>query len=84
MDLGAAVGGAQPPAEPAAVALLQREDAAFVGLERFDGVTAFFSLLMLPRAEIPHALAIVRDLLVPDGWCARPGAAGGYLMERDA
>ncbi|WP_329313070.1 class I SAM-dependent DNA methyltransferase [Streptomyces sp. NBC_01262] len=37
-------------------------------LGRFDGVTAFFSLLMLPRAEIPHALAIVRDLLVPDGW----------------
>jgi hypothetical protein len=21
-------------------------------------------------------------LLVPEGWCARPGAAGGYVMER--
>jgi predicted TPR repeat methyltransferase len=37
-------------------------------LRRFEGVSAFFSLLMLPRAEIPQALAIVRDLLVPGGW----------------
>lgn len=34
---------------------------------RFDAVTAFFSLLMLPRAEIPYALRLVHDLLVPGG-----------------
>lgn len=37
------------------------------GLGRFDAVTAFFSLLMLPRAEIPLALLTVRHLLVPGG-----------------
>ncbi|MEU3982092.1 methyltransferase domain-containing protein [Streptomyces sp. NPDC026672] len=36
-------------------------------LGRFDGVTAFFSLLMLPRAEIPLALATVHGLLAPGG-----------------
>lgn len=36
-------------------------------LGRFDGVTAFFSLLMLPRAEIPHALRGIHDLLAPGG-----------------
>jgi predicted TPR repeat methyltransferase len=36
-------------------------------LGRFDGVAAFFSLLMLPRAEIPYALGAVHDLLVPGG-----------------
>ncbi|MCX4910878.1 class I SAM-dependent methyltransferase [Streptomyces sp. NBC_00878] len=36
-------------------------------LGRFDAVTAFFSLLMLPRAEIPLALLTVRNLLVPGG-----------------
>jgi SAM-dependent methyltransferase len=36
-------------------------------LHRFEGVTAFFSLLMLPRPEIPHTLAVIRDLLVPGG-----------------
>lgn len=36
-------------------------------LGRFDAVTAFFSLLMLPRPEIGHALRLVHDLLVPDG-----------------
>ncbi|MCQ4082282.1 class I SAM-dependent methyltransferase [Streptomyces sp. RB6PN25] len=34
---------------------------------RFDAVTAFFSLLMLPRREIPYALRTVRELLVPGG-----------------
>ncbi|MER6125399.1 class I SAM-dependent methyltransferase [Streptomyces sp. NPDC001795] len=34
---------------------------------RFDAVAAFFSLLMLPRAEIPLALGTVRHLLVPHG-----------------
>lgn len=33
----------------------------------FDGVVAFFSLLMLPRAEIPVALEHVRQLLRPGG-----------------
>lgn len=37
------------------------------GLGRFDAVTAFFTILMLPRAEIPHALRLVHDLLVPGG-----------------
>ncbi|MFS4106238.1 class I SAM-dependent DNA methyltransferase [Streptomyces sp. PD-S100-1] len=36
-------------------------------LGRFDAVAAFFSLLMLPRAEIPTALRAVRRLLVPRG-----------------
>ncbi|AZQ40841.1 class I SAM-dependent methyltransferase [Streptomyces cyaneochromogenes] len=36
-------------------------------LGRFDAVTAFFSLLMLPRAEIPLALRTVHHLLPPNG-----------------
>lgn len=36
-------------------------------LGRFDAVAAFFSLLMLPRAEIPLALLTIRHLLVPGG-----------------
>jgi SAM-dependent methyltransferase len=36
-------------------------------LGRFDGVAAFFSLLMMPRAEVPHALRLCHDLLVPRG-----------------
>nr|WP_203614554.1 class I SAM-dependent methyltransferase [Streptomyces sp. SID13726] len=36
-------------------------------LGRFDAVAAFFSLLMLPRAEIPLALDTIRRLLRPDG-----------------
>lgn len=36
-------------------------------LGRFQAVTAFFSLLMLPRAEIPYALRTVRHLLEPGG-----------------
>lgn len=36
----------------------------------FDAVTAFFSLLMLPRAEIPYALGTIRDLPVPGGLLA--------------
>ncbi|MFF4834183.1 class I SAM-dependent DNA methyltransferase [Streptomyces sp. NPDC001315] len=36
-------------------------------LGRFDAVAAFFSLLMLSRAEIPLALRTIRNLLVPDG-----------------
>lgn len=34
---------------------------------RFNAVTAFFSLLMLPRREIPYALRMVRELLLPGG-----------------
>jgi ubiquinone/menaquinone biosynthesis C-methylase UbiE len=37
------------------------------GLGRFDAVTCFFTLLMLPRAEIPGALRLLRALLVPGG-----------------
>ncbi|CAL9635204.1 Trans-aconitate 2-methyltransferase [Streptomyces sp. enrichment culture] len=36
-------------------------------LGRFDAVAAFFSLLMLPRAEIPLALASIHGLLQPGG-----------------
>lgn len=36
-------------------------------LGRFDAVAAFFSLLMLPRGEIPVVLRMVHDLLVPGG-----------------
>ncbi|MFJ8104853.1 class I SAM-dependent DNA methyltransferase [Streptomyces sp. NPDC096132] len=36
-------------------------------LGRFGAVAAFFSLLMLPRAEIPLALRTVHHLLVPGG-----------------
>ncbi len=34
---------------------------------RFDGATAFFSLLMLPRTEIGKALDSIRNVLAPDG-----------------
>jgi hypothetical protein len=37
-------------------------------LGAFDAVVAFFSLLMLPRAEIPAALATLRAALRPGGW----------------
>ncbi|MEU6251212.1 class I SAM-dependent methyltransferase [Streptomyces sp. NPDC047043] len=36
-------------------------------LGRFEAVTAFFSLLMLPRAEIPLALRTIHHLLLPGG-----------------
>jgi len=36
----------------------------------FAAVTAFFTLLMLPRAEIPFALDAIRDLLEPGGLLA--------------
>jgi len=36
-------------------------------LGRFDAVAAFFSLLMLPRGEIPGVLRMIHDLLVPGG-----------------
>lgn len=39
-------------------------------LGRFDAATAFFSLLMLPRAEIPVALRTLHGLLVPGGLLA--------------
>lgn len=37
---------------------------------RFDGVTAFFSLLHLPRAKLRDALGLLRDILVPQGLMA--------------
>ncbi|WP_407550148.1 class I SAM-dependent methyltransferase [Streptomyces sp. Pv4-95] len=36
----------------------------------FDGIAAFFALLMLPRAEIPYALRMAHDLLRPGGLLA--------------
>ena len=41
-------------------------DVARLGAE-FAAVTAFFSLLMLPRAEFPATLATIRSLLPPGG-----------------
>jgi SAM-dependent methyltransferase len=51
---------------------LRRLDLTRVGPElgRFDAVVAFFSLLMMPRAEIPDALVRLRDVLVPGGLLA--------------
>ncbi|WP_053700107.1 class I SAM-dependent DNA methyltransferase [Streptomyces sp. NRRL F-5755] len=37
------------------------------GAGSFDGATAFFSLLMLPRAEIPYTLRMLHSLLRPGG-----------------
>ncbi|GAA0485443.1 class I SAM-dependent methyltransferase [Streptomyces sp. NPDC046215] len=39
-------------------------------LGSFDGVAAFFTLLMLPRPEIPHALRMLHGLLRPGGLLA--------------
>ncbi|KAB1140178.1 methyltransferase domain-containing protein [Streptomyces luteolifulvus] len=36
-------------------------------LGRFDAVAAFFSLLMLPRAEIPLAVRTIHQVLAPGG-----------------
>ncbi|MEV6316084.1 class I SAM-dependent methyltransferase [Streptomyces sp. NPDC051776] len=36
----------------------------------FDGIVAYFSLLMLPRAEIPYALRTLHGLLRPKGLLA--------------
>ncbi|WP_043265879.1 class I SAM-dependent methyltransferase [Streptomyces sp. CT34] len=40
------------------------------GTGSFDGIAAYFSLLMMPRAEIPYALGLLHDLLRPDGLLA--------------
>ncbi|MEI5103705.1 class I SAM-dependent methyltransferase [Streptomyces sp. PmtG] len=37
---------------------------------QFDGIACFFSLLMLPREEIPSALRLLRSLLRPGGLLA--------------
>ncbi len=39
-------------------------------LGRFDAVVAFFSLLMLPRADIVTALQRIHDVIVPGGLLA--------------
>ncbi|MGW7085456.1 class I SAM-dependent methyltransferase [Streptomyces sp. NPDC054871] len=40
------------------------------GVGQFDGIAAFFALLMLPRAEIPYALRLLHGLLRPGGLLA--------------
>ncbi|WP_438486056.1 class I SAM-dependent DNA methyltransferase [Streptomyces sp. S186] len=40
------------------------------GRGSFDGIAAYFSLLMMPRAEIPCALGMLYDLLRPGGLLA--------------
>ncbi|MEV0266297.1 class I SAM-dependent methyltransferase [Streptomyces sp. NPDC050617] len=39
-------------------------------LGSFDGIAAFFTLLMLPRPEIPHALRMLHGMLRPEGLLA--------------
>ena len=50
--------------------LLDVEDLGDAELGEFDGVVAFFSLLMLPRAQIPGALERLHRVLRPGGWLA--------------
>lgn len=50
------------------LAQLRAEGPDSVG--RFDGIAAFFVLLMLPRAEIPYALRLLHGLLRPGGLLA--------------
>ncbi|WP_367049213.1 class I SAM-dependent methyltransferase [Streptomyces sp. Je 1-332] len=50
------------------VAALRSEGPGGVG--KFDGIAAFFALLMLPRAEIPYALRLLHGLLRPGGLLA--------------
>ncbi|MFF1708940.1 class I SAM-dependent methyltransferase [Streptomyces sp. NPDC058268] len=50
------------------VAALRAEGPEGVG--KFDGIAAFFALLMLPRAEIPYALRLLHGLLRPGGLLA--------------
>ncbi|GAA3114802.1 class I SAM-dependent methyltransferase [Streptomyces rectiviolaceus] len=40
------------------------------GVGQFDGIAAFFALLMLPRDEIPYALRLLHGLLRPGGLLA--------------
>lgn len=40
------------------------------GLGRFDAAVAFFSLLMLPRAQITQTLTQLREIIEPGGWLA--------------
>lgn len=40
-------------------------DVEAYGLGPFDGAAAFFSLLMLPKREIPHALRMLHGRLLP-------------------
>lgn len=49
-----------------------RRDALTIdaGLGRFDAAVAFFSLLMLPRPQIAHTLAQLREIIAPAGWLA--------------
>ncbi|RFU83864.1 class I SAM-dependent methyltransferase [Streptomyces triticagri] len=37
------------------------------GIGQFEGIACFFSLLMLPRREIPETLGRLREMLVPRG-----------------
>lgn len=50
--------------------VLDMADLESAGFAPFDGVAAFFSLLMLPRSEIPVALRMVHGQLRPGGLLA--------------
>ncbi|WP_030562707.1 class I SAM-dependent methyltransferase [Streptomyces aureocirculatus] len=46
---------------------LRASGAGPAAVGRFDGIACFFTLLMLPRKEIPSALRLLRSLLRPGG-----------------
>ncbi|MET9293776.1 class I SAM-dependent methyltransferase [Streptomyces sp. NPDC003077] len=50
--------------------LADLRDGRLGGPGSYDGIVAFFSLLMLPLAEIPHALRMLHGLLRPEGLLA--------------
>lgn len=53
---------------PRATFLLRDATTIDESLGRFEAVVAFFSLLMLPRAEIVRTLTRLRQVLVRGGW----------------
>ncbi|MFC6062470.1 class I SAM-dependent DNA methyltransferase [Streptomyces ochraceiscleroticus] len=59
-----------PSAEFHHLDLADLRDGRLGGPGSFDGAAAFFSLLMLPRAEIPYALRMLHCLLRPEGLLA--------------
>ncbi|GAA3195360.1 MULTISPECIES: class I SAM-dependent DNA methyltransferase [Streptomyces] len=56
-----------PGAEFHAMDVAELRNGLLGGPGSFDGITAYFTLLMLPRAEIPYALRMLHDLLRPGG-----------------
>lgn len=55
---------------PAATFLLRDALTIDTDFGRFDAAVAFFSLLMLPRNQVTHVLAQLRQVIAPEGWLA--------------